>query len=88
VIWDGPGEPPDINDPLYVPIITEIQERTGASHGEIPVVVAWKTNVSTPLVVLRARDEKLPRWKRPDQSTWEWEEDDQDDDNDDDEESV
>jgi hypothetical protein len=73
-IWNGTGEPPDINDPLYVPIITEIQERTGASQGEFPVGDPWETRVPTPLIVLRAKEEKLPRWERVDPSNWEWEE--------------
>jgi hypothetical protein len=73
VIWDG-NDVPDIYSPLYVPFITEIQERTGASQGEIAVGDPWETRVPTPLVILRGRKEKLPRWKRPVQSKWEWEE--------------
>jgi hypothetical protein len=72
-IWNGSGDP-SITDPLYVPIITEIEERTGASQGEFPVGDPWETRVPTPLVVLRGKQEKLPRWVRPDPSNWQWQE--------------
>ncbi|NMR20211.1 hypothetical protein [Cellulomonas fimi] len=81
-IWRGgevdPDDPlgglPDIDDPLYVSILTEIMERTGAPQGEIPVGEPWLTHVPTPLVVLRP-DDDLPRWKRVDPDGWEWDED-------------
>jgi hypothetical protein len=72
-IWNGEGEPPPINSPLYLPIITEIQERTDAPQGELPVGEPWPTRVPTPLAILRPNDD-LPEWERPDPSQWEWEE--------------
>lgn len=72
-IWNGQGEPPPINSPLYLPIITEIQERTGAPQGETPVGDPWATRVPTPLVILRKPDD-LPGWERADPAGWEWEE--------------
>ena len=72
-IWNGEGEPPVINSPLYVPIITEIQERTGASQGEIAVGDPWPTRLPTPLVILRSED-NLPEWERVDPTGWEWQE--------------
>jgi hypothetical protein len=72
-IWNGQGDPPGVHDPLYVPIITELEERTGAPQGEIPVGDPWLTHVPTPLAILRT-DAKLPAWKRPDPQGWEWQE--------------
>jgi hypothetical protein len=72
-IWNGAGEPPPINSPLYLPIVTEIQERTGAPLGEIAVGEPWATHLPTPLVILRPNDD-LPRWRRPDPQVWEWRE--------------
>jgi len=72
-IWNGAGEPPPINSPLYLPIVTEIQERTGAPLGEIAVGEPWATHLPTPLVILRP-DDDLPRWRRPDPQVWEWRE--------------
>ena len=73
-IWDGNGEPPDTTSPLYVPILTEIKERTEGPQGEIAVGDPWETHVPTPLVILRGRNEELPRWKRNDESNWDWDE--------------
>ncbi len=72
-IWNGEGEPPVIHSPLYVPIITEIRERTDAPQGEIPVGDPWPTRLPTPLVILRSED-NLPEWERLDPTGWEWQE--------------
>ena len=72
-IWDGQGEPPEINDSLYLPIVTEIQERTGAGQGELPVGEPWLTRLPTPLAILRQEDD-LPAWERVDPDGWEWQE--------------
>jgi hypothetical protein len=72
-IWNGEGEPPVIHSPLYVPIITEIRERTEAPQGEIPVGDPWPTRLPTPLVILRSED-NLPEWQRLDPTGWEWQE--------------
>ncbi|BAT60606.1 hypothetical protein GJW-30_1_03154 [Variibacter gotjawalensis] len=72
-IWNGVSEPPRINSPLYVSIIDEIKERTGASQGELPVGASWETIVPTPLVAIRAEDD-LPEWVRQDVQSWFWEE--------------
>ena len=73
VIWNGLGDPVDVNGPLYVPITTEIRERTGAPGGEIPVGDPWLTHVPTVLAILR-RESNLPQWERLDDVTWEWQE--------------
>jgi hypothetical protein len=70
-IWNGVGDPPDINSPLYVSIVREIQERTDAPLGEIAVGSPWKTQVPTPLAILRP-DASLPRWQRADPAGWDW----------------
>jgi hypothetical protein len=72
-IWNGSGSPPPINSPLYVSIVEEISERTGAPQGEIPVGDPWPTVLPTPLVILR-HEQTLPRWERQDPQGWEWEE--------------
>lgn len=72
-IWNGEGEAPTIHSDLYVPIVREIQERTGAPSGEVPVGDPWTTRLPTPLVILR-REESLPKWERTDLDGWEWEE--------------
>ena len=74
MIWGGEGEPPDINSPLYVSIIDEIRERTGAPKGEIPVGEAWNARVPTALVLVRDPSD-LPKWKRLSPDGWEWEPD-------------
>jgi hypothetical protein len=70
--WNGEGDPP-IESPLYVPIIKEIQERTGASQGEVAVGEPWPTRIPTPLVILR-KENTLPEWERLNQDKWEWRE--------------
>jgi hypothetical protein len=72
-IWNGMGEPPPITSPLYVPIVREIEERTDAPQGEIPVGESWETILPTPLAILR-REDSLPEWKRQDPQGWTWEE--------------
>lgn len=72
-IWNGIGDPPTINSPLYVSIVREIQERTDAPQGEIAVGEPWKTQVPTPLAILRP-DSALPRWQRADPTGWDWSE--------------
>ena len=70
--WNGEGDP-TILDPLYVPIVTEIEERTGAPQGELPVGEPWLTRVPTPLAIVR-REDTLPAWERADPSGWDWQE--------------
>jgi hypothetical protein len=72
-IWNGLGDAPDYSSSLYLPIITEIEERNQADQGEIPVGDPWPTHLPTPLVILRPNDD-LPKWRRPDEDKWEWEE--------------
>ena len=72
-IWNGAGEPPPIYSPLYVSIITEIRERTGAPQGEFPLGEPWETRIPTPLVILRS-EKHLPRWERMSADDWKWEE--------------
>jgi hypothetical protein len=61
-IWNG-GAPPDISSSLYLPIVTEIQEQTGAPQGEVPVGDPWLVHLPTTLVRLRASND-LPEWKK------------------------
>lgn len=70
-LWGGEGEPPDINSPMYVSIIDEIRERTGAPKGEVPVGDPWDTRVPTALVLVRPKSD-LPKWKRLSQDDWRW----------------
>jgi len=70
-LWGGEGEPPRINNPLYVSIIDEIRERTGAPEGELPVGDPWETRVPTTLVLVRA-DSDLPSWRRTAPGIWQW----------------
>jgi hypothetical protein len=73
VIWNGEGDPPDITSPLYLPIVTEIGERTGAPQGEVAVGEPWDTIMPTPLVILR-QEATLPEWKRDSPDGWDWSE--------------
>lgn len=70
-IWGGEGDPPRINTPLYVSIIDEIRERTGAPQGESPVGEPWEARVPTALVLVRGADD-LPSWQRTAPGAWEW----------------
>lgn len=72
-IWNGEGEPPDVESDTYLPIVTEIRERTGADEGEVPVGDPWETRVPTPLVILR-EEGGLPAWVRTGDGTWSWKE--------------
>ena len=70
-LWGGEGEPPRINSPLYVSIIDEIRERTGAPKGEVAVGEPWDTRVPTALVLARPNTD-LPKWKRTAPKAWDW----------------
>ncbi|HET7761965.1 MAG TPA: hypothetical protein VFL46_06350 [Phycicoccus sp.] len=61
-IWNG-GPPPDISSSLYVPIVKEIQEATGAPGAEVPVGDPWLVRLPTTLARLRPDDE-LPTWAK------------------------
>lgn len=61
-IWNG-GPPPDVSSSLYVPIIKEIQEATGAPGDEVPVGDPWLVELPTTLVRLRPNND-LPEWKK------------------------
>src|SRR5215475_5075383 len=61
-IWNG-GPPPEISNSLYVPIIKEIRESTGAMGSEIAVGDPWLVHLPTTLVRLRPNDD-LPVWQR------------------------
>jgi hypothetical protein len=68
-IWNG-GPPPDIGaSSMYVPIIKEIQEATGAPGNEQPVGDPWEVRLPTTLVRLRPHDD-LPMWQKVDEK-WE-----------------
>ena len=70
-LWGGKGEPPRINTPLYVSIIDEIRERTGAPQGEKAVGEPWDVRVPTALVLTRQTAD-LPKWKRTAPGEWSW----------------
>ena len=61
-IWNG-GPAPDISSSLYVPIVKEIQEATGAPGDEVPVGDPWLVRLPTTLAKLRA-DDALPAWMK------------------------
>jgi hypothetical protein len=61
-IWNG-GPPPDLTSPMYVSIIKEIQEATGAPGDEVPVGDRWEVHLPTTLVRLRPNDD-LPVWAK------------------------
>lgn len=61
-IWNG-GPPPDISSSLYLPIIKEIQEATGAPGGEVTQGEPWEVRLPTTLVRIRANND-LPTWQK------------------------
>lgn len=61
-IWNG-GPPPDVTDPMYVPIIKEIQEAQGAPGNEVPQGDPWLVRLPTTLAKLRPNDD-LPEWTK------------------------
>jgi hypothetical protein len=68
--WEDLGEP-EIKDALYVSIIKELKERTGAGKDEIPVGDPWETRLPTAAVIVRLTD-SLPEWTLKDGTDWEW----------------
>jgi hypothetical protein len=71
-LWDGQGDPPQIASPLYVSIVDEIRERTGASQGETLIGEPWDIRLPTNLLYVRADDE-LPQWVQNPPGSWQWE---------------
>jgi hypothetical protein len=67
-IWDG-GDVPDINSPLYVSILTEVEEKLNKPGEETPHGDPWDVRLPTTLVRLRP-DAELPRWKKQPDGTW------------------
>jgi hypothetical protein len=61
-LWNG-GPPPDITSSLYVPIVQEIEQATGAPGNETPVGDPWEVRVPTTLVRLRPNND-LPTWQK------------------------
>lgn len=60
-IWNG-GDMPEINSPLYVPLLDEIKAHTQAQGSETPYGPPWKLRLPTSLVMLRP-DGSLPAWR-------------------------
>jgi hypothetical protein len=60
-IWGG-AEPPAINDPLYLPLLEELEAQTALPAQGTPYGLPWKVTLPTTLVRLRD-DGKLPKWK-------------------------
>jgi hypothetical protein len=69
-VYGGTGDP-DIVDPLYTPILTEIEERTGADQGETAVGDPWETRLPTSLLYVRPEG-GLPSWRRESPDGWHW----------------
>lgn len=67
-IWEG-GDPPEITSPMYLSIVDEIKERTGAPGLEVPQGDPWEIRVPTTLVALRG-EPGLPSWSRSADGTW------------------
>jgi hypothetical protein len=67
-IWDG-GDVPDINSPLYVSILTEVEERLNRPGTEVAQGDPWDVRLPTTLVRLRP-DAELPKWKKEADGTW------------------
>ena len=67
-IWNG-GDVPDINSPLYVSILTEVEERLNKPGLEIAQGDPWEVRLPTTLVRLRP-DSNLPSWKKELDGTW------------------
>jgi hypothetical protein len=61
-VWSG-GPVPDVTSPLYVSIITEIKEKTGAPGLEVAVGDPWEVRLPTDLAKLRTTD-TLPTWTK------------------------
>ena len=51
-IWDG-GSPPQVDDPLYVSIVQELEESQEAAAAGEPVGEPWAVTVPTSLVILQ-----------------------------------
>jgi hypothetical protein len=68
-VWDG-GTIPPINSPLYVSILTEIEERLQKPGEEQPQGTPWEVRLPTQLVRVR-HGQELPRWKK-DQQSGQW----------------
>jgi hypothetical protein len=73
-VWGG-GDPPQVNDPNYIPITQEIRELSGSPGSETPYGTPWDIVLPTDLIKLRA-DGKTPVWTQPDPSKWIWKADD------------
>lgn len=67
-VWLG-GDVPDINSPLYVSILTEVEERLNRPGEEVPEGDPWDVRLPTTLVRLRP-DANLPSWKKQPDGTW------------------
>ena len=67
-IWNG-GPPPDISSSLYLPIVKEIQEATGAPGNEVPIGDPWLVHLPTTLVRLRPNND-LPSWTQNEAGHW------------------
>jgi hypothetical protein len=63
-IWDG-GDLPEINSPVYVPLLEELNAQTQIGQTPLPYGNPWKIKLPTTLVMLRP-DSKLPNWKQDD----------------------
>jgi hypothetical protein len=70
--WNGTGEPPQINDPLYLSIVEELKELSGGTLDEPePVGEPWEVRLPTNLILLR-RSADLPVWEQEPGGNWNW----------------
>lgn len=67
-VWEG-GPLPEITDPDYLPIVREIQDRTGAPGDEVPEGEPWFVRIPTRLIRLRP-DGTLPTWAKNEEGEW------------------
>jgi hypothetical protein len=56
IIWNG-GQVPQVDDPLYVSVIQEIQEQENAGPDGTPEGDPWEVRLPTPLVILQETGE-------------------------------
>lgn len=59
IIWNG-GNVPQASDPLYVSVVTEINEQQAAESGGTPVGEEWEVRLPTTLVMLQPNAQLNP----------------------------
>ncbi len=67
-VWAG-GDVPPISSDMYLSIVDEIREQTGAPGNETPIDAPWPVRLPTQLIKLRTAD-GLPSWTKDDAGKW------------------